>query len=392
MANFCSSRIARLQQMLGTKMLVRSFVVGVFVVFFFADIHQIRAQPQELWGSGLGIRREDSVNPYCHICTSILTSKEDPFTDTAANPCNQIVPLNEQEICNYVRDSMFNNHDVKLITTNGCVDNTAKDGVPLMFVGPSTCPTLVACNIIQSESEGPMCGPYLRSWGDYIPRFGGWNRPIRPNTLDLAPEYIRKPNAQILRFQESRNAAGNPHCAMCIDIINHVSIYRARDAQTACAQQPLGLKDLCLSIAPDIIDEKNADTNFIFTKGCIDFTTIAPTIRPSAMCPGLVACNLIQMPNGGPYCGTTLGTYGRMNLGAQLGKGGMSNTDSLERPTDGAPMPFINALLQMEEHEDTIPSTTGERVSARLPVPVPVAYPSLRRAFLEGDAVRVSNG
>ena len=136
-------------------------------------IQRIYSQPTELWGSGLGIKREDSVNPYCHICMTILTSKENPFDQY--NPCDEIAPLNEQEVCNYVRDSMKASHDVKLVALNGCVDFTAPDGVPMQFNGPSACPTLVACNIIQSESEGPMCGPYVRAWGDYIARFGGWN-------------------------------------------------------------------------------------------------------------------------------------------------------------------------------------------------------------------------
>ena len=333
----------------------------------------IKSQPTELWGSGLGIKREDSVNPYCHICVTILTSKENPFE--TYNPCDEIAPLNEQEVCNYVRDSMKVSHDVKLVAMNGCVDFTAPDGVPMQFNGPSSCPSLVACNIIQSESEGPMCGPYIRAWGDYIPKFGGWNRPIRPNPLDLAPDYIKKPTNQIMRFTEARNAAGNPMCSMCIDIFNHFQIYKTKDESTACAQQPLGLREMCKTIAADFIRPNAKDIDFVLEKGCIDFTTIMPTIRPSAMCPGIVACNLIQTPRGGPYCGATLGTYGRMNLGAQIGKGGQSNSETLERPGDGAPMPFAAGFLEL----------SSERFDGH-----PVEPFGLRRnRALKGDRVRV---
>ena len=231
-----------------------------------------------------------------------------------------------------------------------------------------------------------MCGPYVRAWGDYIPRFGGWNRPIRPNPLDLAPDYVKKPTNQIMRFMEARNAAGNPMCSMCIDIMNHFQVYKTKDAATACAQQPLGLRDMCKTIAADFVRKGAKDVDFVLEKGCIDFTTVMPTIRPSAMCPGLVACNLIQTPRGGPYCGATLGTYGRMNLGAQIGKGGKSNAETLERPSDGAPMPFSTAgfiELSSDLHSNVHSTNVHPNVH-------PVHPFGLRRnRALKGDRIRL---
>lgn len=212
---------------------------------------------------------------------------------------------------------MASSADVALISKWGCVDFTAKDDVARKWA-TGECPGLIACNIIESESGGPMCGLSVRGWGDYDAQVS-WNRPIRPNPLDLAPSYMRKPDAQVMRYMEANNAAGNPHCQMCIDIINHWNLAPAPgSAELGCKHQPLALIAQCKSIAEELLVVPRDDLDYIMFNGCIDFTTTMPIIKPAWECSGLVACNLIQTPRGGPYCGGTLGVYGRMNLGARL--------------------------------------------------------------------------
>lgn len=292
-----------------------------------------RAQsiPVEMFASGLGIKRPDSVNPYCHICvTNWIANAAPDFSTDEERICEKMVPLNEQEICLYVRGNMASSSDVGLITKYGCVDKTGKDGIDRQWT-VGECPGLIACNIMESESGGPMCGMAVRAWGDYAPLVS-WNRPIRPNPLDLAPSYMRKPDAQIMRYMEANNAAGNPYCSMCIDIVNHWNLMPAPgSADTGCKQQPLALIAQCKMVAAELLLVPRDDLDYIMFNGCIDFTTTMPMIKPAFECSGLVACNLIQTPRGGPYCGGTLGVYGRMNLGARL----RPNTEGADRPVMG---------------------------------------------------------
>jgi len=300
-------------------------------IFYLLVIHQgVNSQPIEMFGSGLGVKRVDSVNPYCHICSTLWITLAAPDFSPKGRQCETLVPLNEQEVCNYVRQSMAASSDVQLIAKFGCVDNTAPDEIPLSWpVGQ--CPGLVACNIMESESGGPMCGPSLRAWGDFDPKVS-WNRPIRPNPLDLAPKYMRKIDKQVMRYMEANNAAGNPNCQMCIDIINGWNVKKVMGTvASGCSHQPLALADLCKSLATELLAVPRDDLDHIMGIGCIDFTTTMPIIKPAMECSGLVACNLIQTPRGGPYCGGTLGVYGRMNLGAAL----RPMTEGPERRTGG---------------------------------------------------------
>ena len=71
---------------------------------------------------------------------------------------------NAKDRCEYFAPILKSNYMATIILENGCVDRTALE---ITEVGPGECPGEVACNIIQDQIGGPICGGMLRSVGDF---------------------------------------------------------------------------------------------------------------------------------------------------------------------------------------------------------------------------------
>lgn len=127
------------------------------------------AQPIEIYRSSIGIKRQDSNNPYCPLCITLFNRQPDPFGEDTKNECTKLVPMNSVSLCNYLYDSLKRNEQTKKIQF-GCIDKTLKDNSKKQW-GALMCPGLVACNIIESGTGGPICGPAIRAWGDFLPMF-----------------------------------------------------------------------------------------------------------------------------------------------------------------------------------------------------------------------------
>lgn len=161
-------------------------------------------------------------NPYCELCTLVFHAMNLKGVDQPAAALCEYAPLNKQQECEVLAGTMRRNRDVQLLVQNGCIDKTR----PLSFEeeaalasqptadprqrAGANCPGVVACNVLESHSGGPMCGARLRYWGDFLrqgacarplltaargvsdtrARADSFERPVRPTPYDTFPETL----------------------------------------------------------------------------------------------------------------------------------------------------------------------------------------------------------
>lgn len=125
--------------------------------------------------------RRDSANPYCEMCKEVMNVMNENSGAAGDELCAHM-PERAKRECGNMATMLRKNADVQFLL-HGCVDKTGPlpipkeqnwlaDTYPLPYrtLNPEHCPGLVACNIVEAEDGGPICGKQLRSWGDFIPR------------------------------------------------------------------------------------------------------------------------------------------------------------------------------------------------------------------------------
>ena len=258
--------------------------------------------------------RRDSPNSYCDIC--VATFGKDIFS----TGCESL-PLRLRKTCEHVDAILNQNTEFVALRTEGCIDKTGPTPVEHMPGPPEArCPPLVACNMIQSDNQLPMCGERWRSWGDFLPTSAS-NRPVRPDypAILQGPNFAPPPYLGVYE--------GNPYCNVCAGIMNSMKLSDLLDlpkltrdkAEEVCVAFPNSLRYLCMEFLPKLM----ASPGFkdVAQNGCVDVTKSSKG-EEATPCPGLVACNAIASKSGRPMCGQKIGEWGFRTSDWENPKGG----------------------------------------------------------------------
>jgi hypothetical protein len=100
-----------------------------------------------------------SNNPYCEMCAVYMNAADADRT----NPTKlcESMSVSQQDQCLSVAKELRFNAKAKSIISKGCVDITG----PKQSAVKTPCPGIVACNLMEDGSGGPMCGTALGQWG-----------------------------------------------------------------------------------------------------------------------------------------------------------------------------------------------------------------------------------
>ena len=239
--------------------------------------------------------RKDSTNPYCNFCVAYMRSK---FGGGAAGEavCKKQFPSRSLGACTTIMKQLETQVNAGTVADlKGCIDRTGpmaivKDGVK------STCPPIVACNLIKAGNGSPMCGTVYNSWGMFkLPK---QPHPDPEKNADPAP-FAPPPSTY--------SGSGNPYCEMCELYINAGGKAGVTTSEEAFCTKNMATSQVtsCMSVIRQL--KSNSLAEKMVSKGCVDLT--GEKEETKTPCPGILACNLISDDSRGPMCGSALGQW-----------------------------------------------------------------------------------
>lgn len=243
------------------------------------------------------MKRKDSLNPYCDFCASGFNVMNEKGDSASEDDMCKLQPSAFKGPCKVVAGTLKGHSFVKAMIAKGCIDKTGE--MPQIKLAKK-CPGLVACNVISSESNVPMCGMRVGGWGDLLP--DGTHEPTYFHDFhDVSNGFDPPP-------QVGAHNTPNPYCGLCVEIFNALAAKKEATATEVCQWQPWSTHDQCMMLVPLL--KANADFKGIAKDGCVDFTTNAAGAQKGAgECSGLVACNAIRGQDAFPMCGGYLFSF-----------------------------------------------------------------------------------
>ena len=126
----------------------------------------------------------------------------------------------------------------------------------------------------------------------------------------------KHPRLGALTFVEMQGKSGqmdhfdnpsNPYCRVCQAVFNEMVFLGEPEKFTTdalCRLVPFSFKKSCALLASGMI--KNEDVKATLKSGCLDKTGTTLTGVPAKVCPGVLACNILEAHSGAPMCGFKL--------------------------------------------------------------------------------------